>query len=121
MDMDVLRKKISTYRGEGGRLKITDDHLYMEILSAWEHWTGSSKEFFRAIGVSKTGLASIIGKAKRMRREGHFPTEEFKELKVADPVVITPGSCAIELIWDGSKVIRFAGVDLLLDFLKKSA
>ena len=120
MDMDVLRKKISTYRGDGGRVKITDDRLYMEILSAWELWTGSAKGFYAAIGVSQKGMASIIGKAKKLRREGHFPTEEFKELKITEPVPIPAGSCAIELIWDGSKVIRFAGVDLLLDFLKKS-
>lgn len=45
----------------------------MYILSAWEQWTGPAKAFYPAIGVSQTGMASIIGKAKKLRREGHFP------------------------------------------------
>ena len=84
MDTEVLKKKISTFRGEGGRVRITDDSLLLEILVNWEQWKGPIKEFYRAIGVSREGMASIIGKAKKMRREGHFPAEEFKEVKIAD-------------------------------------
>ena len=84
MDMDILKRKISTFRGDGGRVRITDDQLYMEILLAWEQWKGSSKEFYKSVGVSKSGMAAIIGKAKRMRRDGHFPAGEFKEIKIAD-------------------------------------
>jgi hypothetical protein len=120
MDMEVLRKKISTFRGDGGRVRITDDQLYMEILSAWEEWKGSSKEFFNAIGVSKTGMAGIIGKAKRMRRAGHFPAAEFKEIKVEGGEAGAPAPCqGIEIAWDGGKLIRFSQVDQLVDFLKK--
>jgi hypothetical protein len=120
MDMEVLRKKISTFRGDGGRVRITDDQLYMEILSAWEEWKGSSKEFFNAIGVSKTGMAGIIGKAKRMRRAGHFPAAEFKEIKVEGGEAGAPAPCqGIEIAWDGGKLIRFSEVDQLVDFLKK--
>ena len=36
VDLEVLKKKISTYRGDGGRVKITDDGLLLEILSEWE-------------------------------------------------------------------------------------
>lgn len=123
MDMEILKKKISTFRGDGGRVRITDDQLYLEILMAWEQWKGSSKEFFRAIGVSKSGLAAIIGKAKRMRREGHFPAEEFKEIKVADSAVpLSTGTCSgVEILWDNGKLIRFAQVEQLVDFLKKVA
>lgn len=123
MDMEVLKKKISTFRGEGGRLRITDEQLYLEILSAWEQWKGSSKDFFRSIGVSKSGLAAIIGKAKRMKREGHFPVEEFKEIKVAGTSVDgVPGPCSgVEIIWDNGKLIRFQQVEQLVDFLKKVA
>jgi hypothetical protein len=122
MDMEVLRKRISTFRGNDGKVRITDDHLYMEILGAWEQWKGSSKDFFKTIGVSKSGLAAIIGKAKRMRREGHFPVEEFKEIKVAgsDPTILGPCS-GIEIAWDNGKLIRFQQVEQLVDFLKKVA
>jgi hypothetical protein len=122
MDVEIIKKKISTFRGEGGRVRITDDQLYMEILLAWEQWRGSSKEFYKAIGLSKTGMAGIIGKAKRMRREGHFPAEEFKEIKVegSDPLPLGAYQ-GIEVAWESGKIIRFSQVDQLVEFLKKVA
>lgn len=123
MDLEVLKKKISTFRGEGGRVRISDDVLLMEILSSWEQWKGPIRDFYRAIGVSAKGMASIIGKAKKLRREGHFPAEEFKEIKLESAGALpVAGPChGIELDWAGGKVIRFGDVDLLLDFLKKAA
>ena len=120
MDIEVLRKRISTFRGEGGRVRITDEGLLMEILLAWEQWTGPAKGFYTAIGVSQRGMASIIGKAKKLRREGQFPVEEFKEIKVADgDHNLSP--CGIEISWDNGRLIRFSQVDQLVDFLKKVA
>jgi len=119
MDIEVLKKKISAFRGEGGRLRIIDDQLYMEILYSWEQWTGTAKDFYKAISVSKAGFAAVIGKAKRMRREGHFPAEEFKEVKLLESEVSSSSNCGTEVIWDNGKVIRFQNVDLLIDFLKK--
>lgn len=124
MDMEILKKKISTFRGEGGRVRITDEGLLMEILLSWEQWKGPSKEFYRAIGVSQTGMASIIGRAKKLRREGQFPAEDFKEVKIEEGGLAPgqQGPCSgIELSWDHGKVIRFSGVDQLIDFLKKVA
>lgn len=124
MDLEILKKKISTYRGEGGQVRITDDALFIEILSAWEQWTGPMKDFYRAIGSSKNGMASIIGKAKKLRREGHFPVSDFKELKVAEGGAGLPGStpCSgIELGLPDGRVIRFPSVDPLLEFLKRAA
>src|SRR5690606_36651808 len=108
MDLEILKKKISTFRGDGGRVRITDDHLLMEILLAWEQWTGSAKEFYRAIGVSQNGMASIIVKAKKLRREGHFPAEEFKEIKVEGPTAGGGAPCiGIDLSLTDGRVIRF--------------
>jgi hypothetical protein len=127
MDMEVLKKKISTFRGEGGRVRITDDGLLMEILMAWEQWKGPLKEFYRAIGVSSKGMASIIGRAKKMRREGHFPAEDFKEVKLADGAGSSAGLSSligcnvIELSWENGRLIRFGQVEQLIDFLKKAA
>lgn len=124
MDLEILKKKISTFRGEGGRVRITDGGLLMEILLAWEQWKGPVKEFYRAIGVSQTGMASIIGRAKKLRREGHFPVEEFKEIKVegtGSPIGPSGPCVGIELCWDQGKVIRFPQVDQLVEFLKKVA
>jgi hypothetical protein len=123
--MEVLKKRISTFKGEGGRVRITDEVLMMEILHAWEQWTGPAKGFYPAIGVSQTGMASIIGRAKKLRREGHFPAEEFKEIKVADPIGGTvsslPPCSGVEISWDNGRLIRFAEVEQLIDFLKKVA
>ena len=124
MDLEILKKKISTYRGDGGQVRITDDALFIEILSAWEQWTGPMKDFYRAIGSSKNGMASIIGKAKKLRREGRFPVSEFKELKVTEELSRPPGGvpCSgIELDLADGRVIRFPSVDPLLEFLKKAA
>ena len=122
MDLEVLKKKISTYRSDGGKVRITDDSLLLEILSEWEKWIGPADGFYKSIGISSNGMGSIIGRAKKLRREGHFPLEEFKEIKIAQ---VAPtgeyagGLCRIELVWDGKQVIRFALVDELVDFLKK--
>ena len=122
MDLEVLKKKISTFRGEGGRIRISDDQLLLEILAAWEQWTGPGQDFYRGIGVSAKGMASAIGKAKKLRREGHFPAEGFKEIKIEAPPAALAGPCqGIELSWTEGRTIRFSQVDQLLEFLKKAA
>lgn len=119
MDLEVLKKKISTFKGEGGRVSITSDELLMEILFAWEQWTGPASGFYKALGVSQNGISSIIGRAKKLRREG-FPTDSFKEIKIADSG--TSGPCqGVEIVWDKGKLIRFQQVEQLVDFLKKVA
>jgi hypothetical protein len=123
MEMEILKKKISTYRGADGKVRITEDTLFMEILMAWEQWKGPMKEFYRTLGSSKSGMAAIIGKAKKMRREGHFPAEEFKEVKIADEQQMSSliGCNVIELAWENGRLIRFGQVEQLIDFLKKVA
>jgi hypothetical protein len=32
VDLEVLKKKISAYKGEGGRIRMTSDELLIEIL-----------------------------------------------------------------------------------------
>jgi len=121
MDLDILKKKISTFRGEGGRIRITSDDLLIEILLAWEQWTGPAQGFYSAIGVSSNGMGSIIGRAKKLKREG-FPVDNFKEIKITGAEATTLGPCSgIEIAWDNGKLIRFQQVDQLVDFLKKVA
>lgn len=123
MDLEVLKKKISTFRGEGGRIRITNDELLLEILRAWEQWQGPVKGFYSAIGVSAKGMASAIGKAKKLKREGHFAAEEFKEVKVigGDEASQIPPCSGIEMLWENGRLIRFTQVEQLIDFLKKVA
>jgi len=122
VELEVLKKKISTFKSPTGRVgKLTDDLLY-EVLTAWENWTGSRLSFYSAIGVSQKGFASIVGKAKKLKREGHFPAEEFKEIKLdQDPVSSSSGPYGILLRWDEKRVIKFREVSQLVEFLNKVA
>ena len=123
MDLEILNKKVSSYRDDGGRVRKVSDELLIEILEAWEQWTGPAKGFYSALGVSAKGISSIIGKAKKLKREG-FPTGDFKEIQVEHSSSPSgqPGPCTgIELYWDQGKVIRFPEVDQLVEFLKKVA
>lgn len=126
MDLEVLKKKVSTYKvGESGRVSITSDELLIEVLLAWEQWTGPASGFCKSIGVSPKGISSIIGRAKKLRREG-FPTDSFKEVKVqespSNQTSLIAGPCqGIEIMWDNGKLIRFQQVESLIDFLKKVA
>ena len=127
MDNTKLKKQLSTFRSPKGIIKNVSNEVYFELLRAWESWTGSSKEFYSSIGVSKTQAAGILGKAKRLQRDGAFGAMEFNEVKVGELLPAIAGSgigspcTAIELNWEGGKVIRFPYVEQLLDFLKKSA
>lgn len=123
MDNMTLKKKLSTYRSEKDRLSNLPPEVLLEVLTAWESWTGKLKDFYASIGVSHRQMAGIMGKAKKLRRDGHFPAEEFKEIKL-DGVVGGAGTSpciGIELSWEQGKVIRFPQVDSLLEFLKKVA
>jgi len=125
MDLEILKKKLSTYRNARDQVRNVPDELLLEILSAWEQWAESTPEFYRGIGVGHKGMASMMGKAKRLRREGKAPVSEFKEVTEAvfGGVSTMNGftGSGIELSWEQGKVIRFPQVEQLIDFLKKVA
>jgi len=124
MDNTILKKRLSTFKTEGGSVKKVSDELLVDILRAWETWTGTAKDFHDSIGLSKTQLGGLMGKAKKLHREGRFPVEEFKEIKVESTAGVSSfgGPCnGIEINWEQGKVIRFAEVSQLVDFLKKVA
>lgn len=121
--MEILRKKLSSYRTPSGRLTSVPDELLVEILGAWEHWTGPATGFYAALGADHRKMASLIGRAKKLKREGHFAAEEFKPVQVLEPSSIPALSsgCGIELVWDGGRVIRFSQVEQLTAFLRAAA
>jgi hypothetical protein len=125
MDLEILNKKLSTYRNARNQVRNVPDELLLEVLSAWEHWTGSTPDFYRGLGISHRGMGSMMGKAKRLRREGRVPTSEFKEITEAllggSPVTTGFTGAGIELSWEQGKIIRFPQVEQLIDFLKKVA
>lgn len=120
MDLAILKKKLSTFRSEKGKLMNVSDELLVDILQAWEQWTGPSNGFYSALGADHRKMASLIGRAKRLKREGHFPADSFKEIKLSDASSNALGPCmGLELLWDNGKLIRFSQVEQLVDFLKK--
>jgi hypothetical protein len=121
MDMEVLRKRISSYRTPKGRLTRIPDELLVDILKAWERWTGPASGFYSALGADHRKMAGLIGRAKKLKREGVFPEEMFKEIQVEDTSVVTPANSpcqGIEIVWDNGKLIRFPQVEVLIDFLR---
>ena len=126
MDLTVLRKKINTFRTKSGRIMKVSDELLGEVLHAWENWPGTTSAFYSELGVSYRKMGKLMGKAKRLKREGFFDGADFKEIGVASDIEsITPismnrdTSCGIELVWRGH-VIRFRDNALLLDFLERT-
>jgi len=123
MDNTILKKKLSTFRSKEGYLVGVSADVMHELLRAWEGWTGKSKDFYRSIGVNQNQIAFLLGKAKKMAREGEFPAETFKEVQF--PIGAAGGGgtpcTGIELQLDGGRIIRFPGVEPLIDFLKKTA
>ena len=126
MDNDnvTLKKKLSSYISDKGYLKNVSSEVLYEVLVAWENWAGSSKEFYRSLGFSQKQMAWLIGKAKRLKREGHYGEGEFKKVSIEpasiDPALLTHSS-PIEIVWNNGSIIRFSKVECLIDFLKKSA
>jgi hypothetical protein len=120
MDLIVLKKRLSTFSTDKGRVKNVSDELLIELLRAWETWAGKAKEFYEGLGVSKQAMATLIRKAKKLSREG--AGGDFKEMNIESILGPAPGPIvAIEVTWDNGKVIRFPHVDQLIDFLKKVA
>ena len=122
MDTNViLKKKLSTFLSAKGHLRNVSDEVLYEILLAWENYSGTSKDFYRSIGFSHDQMASIIGKAKKLKRQGNFGEGEFRHVKVNTPSYDPAAtSLPIEIVWTNGQIIRFSQVDYLIDFLKKN-
>ena len=116
MDLSLLKKQLSTYRTTKGRLTRVPDELAYEILLAWEQWAGPGSGFYSALGVDHRKMASIIGKAKKLKREGVFADSQFKEIKL-EPTVSSKCKSSIFLRWGKDKLIQFSQVDQLVEFL----
>lgn len=119
MELSVLKKRLSTFKSRTGKLSSVADDLIVDVLRAWESWTGTSKELYQELGVSKMQLAIIIKKGKKLVKEGMVSEGEFREVKVHTPA--PAGQYPIVVKWEKGKVIRFSQVDHLVDFLKKVA
>ena len=119
MELDKLKKRLSTFKTEGGYLKNVPDELLVDILDAWEGWEGPSKSFYKAIGSTSAQMASLMGRAKKLKREGIAGSGEFKEVNVVSNASSISANPPIILRFKKDNIIRFYHVDHLVDFLKK--
>jgi hypothetical protein len=120
MDLMILKKRLSTFRTDGGQVRGVSDELLLDILKAWESWTGKAKDFYAGLGLPQQSLANMIKKAKKLSRAG--TVSDFKEVNIESILGGPSGTIvAIEVTWDNGKIIRFPHVDQLIDFLKKVA
>lgn len=126
MEPQTLKKKLSTYLTEGGYLKNVPEDLLYEFLVAWQEWPGSTKEFYSSLGFTHRKMASLLGKAKKLKREGHFGNEVFKEIKnpsETDSAEISSSrnDCpSIEVRTGKGQVIRFSEVGQLMEYLDRA-
>lgn len=123
MDNITLKKRLSTYRTDGGHLKNVSNELLVDVLQAWESWSGPTSGFYSSIGVSHRQMASLMGKAKKLKREGVLPEKDFKEIKIegSSGVDADDSKSGITMRWEKGRIIKFSKVDQLVDFLKKVA
>jgi len=70
--MDISKKRLGSYRTPKGRLTRVPDELLVDILLAWEQWTGPGTGFYSALGANHRKMAGLIGRAKKIKREGFF-------------------------------------------------
>lgn len=125
MDLTILAKKISSYRTPTGRITSLPDELLGEILHAWEQWTGAPAAFYKQLGADHRKMGSLMGRAKKLKREGAFDGLNFTEIIIENSEpdssnTIPMTGCGIELVWK-ENIIRFGSPELLVDFLKKAA
>jgi hypothetical protein len=125
MDNVILRKRLNTFKSEKGVLTNVSNEVTMEVLRAWENWPGPSAVLYRDLGLSKMQMTAMIKKGKRLVKSGVLVEGDFREVALAATGSVGSEAggapCAIEIAWEQGKVIRFAAVDQLVDFLKKVA
>ncbi len=122
MDNAVIRKRLSTFKSSKGSLTRVSDDVLIDVIRVWEEWpAGKSGDLARELGIDSHQLVFLIKKAKQLKREGKFPEDGFKEIRVDGPAPLSGAPCGIELAWDNGKLIRFSQVEQLVEFLKKVA
>jgi hypothetical protein len=133
MDMAILKKKIDGYRDSGGSIKNVPPELLLELRQTWEHYTGSPDQFRSELGMRAGTLRNLLKESKKLNHVLASAGAVGLAIESGDgesvPAQVTPhsegnesSSNALVLTFDnGSKAIHFPNVDLLIDFMRKSA
>ena len=112
MDNKVIRKRLNTFKSSGGTIRSVCDEVIIDVLRAWENWSGTTADLYRELGLSKMQLVTLLKKAKRLVRDGVVPEEEFKQVEVGPPEAPISVECRgmIELCWESNKVTAKNGL-----------
>ena len=128
MDLMILKKKIDGYRAANGSIKKVPPELLLELRETWEHYTGSPDQFRSELGVKTGTLRNLLTESKKLNHViasagavGLVSAGAGESLPGQESIQSTAAD-VLELVFDhGTKVIRFPSVNLLVDFLRKSA
>jgi hypothetical protein len=115
----ILKKRLNTFKNDKGAIRGVPNELNMDILKAWEQWTGSAKSFYQSLGLKKHQLSAIIKKGKSLLKNGTDKIGPFIPVKI-NPSEDAP-KAPIILMWDKKRSIRFYQVKHLVEFLKEAA
>ncbi len=130
MDLMILKKKIDGYRAANGSIKNVPPELLLELRQRWERYTGSPEQFRSELGVKTGTLRNLLIESRKLNHViasagavGLVPVENGGEtIDQEQRDGSRSADDALELVFDhGNKVIRFPSVDILIDFLRKSA
>lgn len=116
----VLGKKLNTYKSPKGSLKGLSKELILEVLQAWQNWSGTATDLSRSLELSKCQMSALVRQGKKLVKNGAVLESEFKEIKLEErsqEFPTSPGS--ITMSWEKGRVIGFSTVDQLVDFLRK--
>lgn len=130
MELVILKKKIDGYRDSRGCIKNVPPELLLELRQTWEHYTGSPEQFRSELGIKIGTLRNLLIESKKLNHviasagavglavEGLDQGSSDRTQQSGNEAITN----IVELAFDnGTKVIRFSSVDLLIDFMRKSA
>jgi hypothetical protein len=121
MDYEVMKKKLDAYRKPSGQFRRVNGDLLIELLRMWEVHTGPSVDFARNLGMKSKQLGRLVQAARKIATTTEAVDPAFHELQPQESTEVGMGT-GIEVIWGAdSKIIRFASMDTLMDFLKRAS
>ena len=118
MENTVIRKRLNTYKSDGGRLSNVEDEVVLDVLRAWENWQGTTAELYRELGLTKRQLVIMIKTAKTLVKKGATSGGAFKEIAVVKADGSNTAGYAVEITWEHGRLVRFKEVSQLVEFLK---
>jgi hypothetical protein len=115
MDLEILKRKLSTYKNAKGSFRNLEPEVLVELLAYWEIFNGSRGEFCKGVGIKAKQMGSLLREAKKAKRNSG--SRDFKEVIITEDPSSGSVVGAIEFIW-ADKIIRFQNVEQLAHFLK---